>query len=180
MCQVLICDPCLAKAELNIKNSTRRRLCRRLVEFLMFNSIYWKKSDPPSAENRVGDKLYLYFSSSFPIKVTLHYHFPLYTYSYIIILPVGLIITILIFGHRFSPLTFKTHNEFQNITDTVVFATIKTPPKSKIRFSQLCEYSLLWRSSQTSFPALSRSLFFKQIDLKTKNSTKRHFRTQFD
>ena len=30
-------------------------LCVRhlLVQFLVFNSIYWKKSDPPSAENRV-------------------------------------------------------------------------------------------------------------------------------
>ena len=54
MCQILISEPCLPKAELNIKNSTRRRLCRRLVEFLMFNSIHWKKSDPACAEKRVN------------------------------------------------------------------------------------------------------------------------------
>ena len=42
----------LPKAELNIKNSTRRRLCRRLVEFLI-NSIYLKKSVPPDGEKVV-------------------------------------------------------------------------------------------------------------------------------
>ena len=31
------------------------RVTRRLVEFLMFNSIHWKKSDPASAENRVNE-----------------------------------------------------------------------------------------------------------------------------
>ena len=30
---------CLPKAELNTKNSTKRQLCCRLVEFLVFNSI---------------------------------------------------------------------------------------------------------------------------------------------
>ena len=43
----------LPKAELNIKNSTRRRLRRRLVEFLIFNSIHWKESDRTVAEYRV-------------------------------------------------------------------------------------------------------------------------------
>ena len=31
---------CLAKAELNTKNSTKRQLCCCLVEFLVFNSIH--------------------------------------------------------------------------------------------------------------------------------------------
>ena len=31
---------CLPKAELNTKNSTKRQLCCRLVEFLVFNSIH--------------------------------------------------------------------------------------------------------------------------------------------
>ena len=44
---------CLPKAELKTKNSTKRQLCCRLVEFLVFNLIHWKKSDPASAENRV-------------------------------------------------------------------------------------------------------------------------------
>ena len=37
---------CLPKAELKTKNSTKRQLCCRLVEFLVFNSIYWKKTWP--------------------------------------------------------------------------------------------------------------------------------------
>ena len=36
---------CLPKAELNTKNSTKKQLCCRLVEFLVFNSIHWKKGD---------------------------------------------------------------------------------------------------------------------------------------
>ena len=44
----------LPKAELNTKNSTKRR--RRLVEFLMFNSVYWKKSAPSNGVNRVSGK----------------------------------------------------------------------------------------------------------------------------
>ena len=31
---------CLPKAELKTKNSTKRQLCCRLVEFLVFNSIH--------------------------------------------------------------------------------------------------------------------------------------------
>ena len=31
---------CLPKAELNTKNSTKRQLCCRLVEFFVFNSIH--------------------------------------------------------------------------------------------------------------------------------------------
>ena len=31
---------CLLKAELKTKNSTKRQLCCRLVEFLVFNSIH--------------------------------------------------------------------------------------------------------------------------------------------
>ena len=43
---------CLPKAELNTKNSTKRQLCFLLVEFLVFNSIHWKKSDPLNKEDR--------------------------------------------------------------------------------------------------------------------------------
>ena len=43
MQQVLISD-CLPKAELKTKNSTKRQLCCRLVEFLVFNSIHQKKT----------------------------------------------------------------------------------------------------------------------------------------
>ena len=32
---------------------------RRLVEFLVFNSIHWKKSDPPDPENRVITTFYI-------------------------------------------------------------------------------------------------------------------------
>ena len=39
MYQVLISDLCAPQAELNTKNSTKRQLCCRLVEFLVFNSI---------------------------------------------------------------------------------------------------------------------------------------------
>ena len=44
---------CLPKAELNTKNSTKRQLCCRLVEFLVFNSIHWKTSDAFNVEDRV-------------------------------------------------------------------------------------------------------------------------------
>ena len=42
LCEVLISDL-----------SAEGRVCRRLVEFLMFNSIHWNKSDSACAENRV-------------------------------------------------------------------------------------------------------------------------------
>ena len=35
---------CLPKAELKTKNSTKRQLCCRLVEFLVFNSIHLKNT----------------------------------------------------------------------------------------------------------------------------------------
>ena len=35
---------CLPKVELKTKISTKRQFCRRLVEFLVFNSIYYKKT----------------------------------------------------------------------------------------------------------------------------------------
>ena len=44
---------CLPKAELNTKNSSKRQLCCRLVEFLVFNSIHLKKSDTFNIEDRV-------------------------------------------------------------------------------------------------------------------------------
>ena len=37
---------CLPKVELNTKNSTKRPLYCRFVEFLVLNSIYQNKSDP--------------------------------------------------------------------------------------------------------------------------------------
>ena len=46
---------CLPKAELNTKNSTKRQLCCRLVEFLVFNSIYQLISLPSDEVYRVGD-----------------------------------------------------------------------------------------------------------------------------
>ena len=46
---------CLPKAELNTKNSTKRQLCCLLVECLVFNSIYWKKSDSYKTLNREED-----------------------------------------------------------------------------------------------------------------------------
>ena len=45
---------CLPKAELNTKTSTKRQLCCRLVEFLVFNSIYLKKSGSACVRNRVN------------------------------------------------------------------------------------------------------------------------------
>ena len=44
---------CLPKAELKTKKSTKRELCCRLVEFLVFNSIYLKISIPANGRNRV-------------------------------------------------------------------------------------------------------------------------------
>ena len=44
---------CLPKAELNNKNSTNRKLCCRLVEFLVFNSICQIISVPSDEANRV-------------------------------------------------------------------------------------------------------------------------------
>ena len=52
MLLIVICNFPVPKAELNTRNSTK---CGGLVEFLVFNSIYWQKSDPPDAENRVVD-----------------------------------------------------------------------------------------------------------------------------
>ena len=46
---------CLPKAELNTKNSTKRQLCCRLVEFLVFNSIGQLISLPSDEVYRVGD-----------------------------------------------------------------------------------------------------------------------------
>ena len=43
---------CLPKAELNTKNSTKRQLCCRLVEFLVFNSICQIISVPSDEANR--------------------------------------------------------------------------------------------------------------------------------
>ena len=45
---------CLPKAELNTKNSTKRQLCCRLVEFLVFNSIGQLISLPSDEVYRVG------------------------------------------------------------------------------------------------------------------------------
>ena len=44
---------CLPKTELNTKNSTKRQLCCRLVEFLVFNSICQIISFPFDEANRV-------------------------------------------------------------------------------------------------------------------------------
>ena len=44
---------CLPKAELKTKNSTKRQLCCRLVEFLVFNSICLKISVSSNGRNRV-------------------------------------------------------------------------------------------------------------------------------
>ena len=49
---------CLPKAELKTKNSTKRQLCCRFVEFLVFNSIHWKESDRAGAEHPVFDESY--------------------------------------------------------------------------------------------------------------------------
>ena len=46
---------CLPKAELNTKNSTKRQLCCRLVEFLVFNSIGQLISLPSDEVHRVSD-----------------------------------------------------------------------------------------------------------------------------
>ena len=46
----------LPKAELNTKNSTKRRGKASFLEFLVFNSIFLKKSDSACAENRVIEK----------------------------------------------------------------------------------------------------------------------------
>ena len=43
----------LPKAELNTKNSTKRQFSCRLVEFLVFNSIHWKKGDAFNVGDRV-------------------------------------------------------------------------------------------------------------------------------
>ena len=54
---------CLPKAELNTKNSTKRQLCCRLVEFLVFNSICQLIIVPSDGVNR-GDlhKIFLILS----------------------------------------------------------------------------------------------------------------------
>ena len=44
----------MPKAEFKTKNSTKRQLCCRLVEFLVFNSICLIISVPSNAVNRVG------------------------------------------------------------------------------------------------------------------------------
>ena len=44
---------CLPKAELKTKNSTKRQLCCRLVEFLVFKSICLKISLSSNGRNRV-------------------------------------------------------------------------------------------------------------------------------
>ena len=46
---------CLPNAELNTKNSTKRRLSCCLVQFLVFNSIHQKKSDSSKTLNREED-----------------------------------------------------------------------------------------------------------------------------
>ena len=43
----------LPKTELKTKNSTKRQLCCRLVEFLVFNSIHWKISVQSDGRNRI-------------------------------------------------------------------------------------------------------------------------------
>ena len=40
-------------ANLGVPSDGVKGVRRRLIEFLMFNSIHWKKSDPACAENRV-------------------------------------------------------------------------------------------------------------------------------
>ena len=45
----------MPKAELNTKNSTKRQLCCRLVEFLVFNSVHQLISVPSDEVYRVGD-----------------------------------------------------------------------------------------------------------------------------
>ena len=44
---------CLPKAELKTKNSTKRQLCSRLVEFVVFNSIHKKISIALNVMNHV-------------------------------------------------------------------------------------------------------------------------------
>ena len=45
---------CLPKAELNTKTQPNDAVRRRLVVFLVFNSVYRKKSAPSNGVNRVG------------------------------------------------------------------------------------------------------------------------------
>ena len=59
MYYVLISDLCAPQAELNTKNSTKRQLCCRLVEFLVFNSIHQKKVSHPT--RRVVQTSFLHF-----------------------------------------------------------------------------------------------------------------------
>ena len=63
----------LPKVELKTKNSTKRQLCCRLVEFLVFNSIHYKISVPSNGRNRVNYKNKLgkvaYFKSLAPITI---------------------------------------------------------------------------------------------------------------
>ena len=49
---------CLPKAELKTKNSTKRQLCCRLVEFLVFNSAFGRHSNllVPSTISSKGDR----------------------------------------------------------------------------------------------------------------------------
>ena len=41
---------------------------RRLVEFLVFDSFHWKKSDPSNAENRVS-KVEFFFTKCSPVHI---------------------------------------------------------------------------------------------------------------
>ena len=62
---------CLPKAELKTKNSTKRQLCCRLVEFLVFNSIHQKISVPTDGRNRVV----VHLPEIFFIKQVVHLHY---------------------------------------------------------------------------------------------------------
>ena len=58
---------CLPKAKLKTKNSTKRQLCCRLVEFLVSNSIHWKKGDA----FRVGDRVEYDVLCGWPLSLTI-------------------------------------------------------------------------------------------------------------
>ena len=43
---------------LGVPSDAEKRVRRRLVEFLVFNSVYWKKSVPSNGVNRVRNTLH--------------------------------------------------------------------------------------------------------------------------
>ena len=55
---LILTDWCSTKG--GVPSGGEKGIRRRLVEFLVFNSIHWKKSDPSNGENRVSKVDFFY------------------------------------------------------------------------------------------------------------------------